>query len=231
VTLHAGKLSSTGNVERLNGGAIDVAETRFAWFAADAVTDTATGGVWRAKPPLGGGAYAIVPGSLAVFAATVPQSAGPRVEAEFVQDGALPAAWLDALLADAVARKVRARIVAVDDGGEELSWRGLALVDGTPAWVRLEGAVPEPGTPCRVAAEFDFSGPAPLVSYLVGGSGESPVLSRLQTASGDMWFPAAGSGAILSGRVEVSGSGDLFALEGTTDSPIVPFIATIFMIQ
>ena len=231
VTLHAGKLSSTGNVERLNGGAIDVAETRFAWFAADAVTDTATGGVWRAKPPLGGGAYAIVPGTPAVFAATVPQRAGPRVEAEFVQDGALPVAWLDALLADAVARKVRARIVAVDDGGEELSWRGLALVDGAPAWVRLEGAVPEPDTPCRVAAEFDFSGPVPLVSYLAGGSGVSPVLSRLQTASGDTWFPATGSGAILSGRVEVSGSGDLFALEGTTDSPIVPFTATIFMIQ
>ena len=231
VTLHAGHLAASGAIERRNGGALDVAETRFTWFAADAATDTATGGVWRAKPPLLSGAYDLRTSGAAVFAATVPQRAGPRVEAEFVQDGALPAEWLDNLLVDAVTNGVRARIVAVDDGGGELSWRGLALVDGTPAWVRLEGAAPEPGTPCRVAAEFDFSGDTPLVSYLVGGSGVSPVLSRLQTASGDTWFPAAGSGTSLAGRVEVSGSGDLFALEGTTDSAIVPFAATIFMIK
>jgi hypothetical protein len=231
VTLHASRLSGSGAVERLNGGDIDVAQTRFAWFAADAATDTATGGVWRAKPPLLSGAYNLRAANAAVFAAIVPQRVNPRVDVEFVQDGALPAAWLDDLLVDAVTNGVRARIVAVDDGGEDLSWRGLALVNGAPAWVRLEGAVPEPDAPCRIAAEFDFSGPVPLVSYLAGGSGVSPVLSRLQAASGDVWFPAAGSGAILAGRVEISGSGDLFALAGTTDSDALPRPSTVFFVQ
>ena len=230
VTLHASRLSGSGAVERLNGGDIDVAQTRFAWFAADAATDTATGGVWRAKPSLLSGAYNLRAADAAVFAATVPQSAGPRVEAEFVQDGALPAAWLDDLLVDAVTNGVRARIVAVDDGGDELSWRGLALVDGAPAWVRLEGAAPEPGAPCVVAAEFDFSGDTPLVSYLAGGSGVSPV--RLRSPSGAVWLPASGAFSKLEGRVAVSGSGDLHSLLGTTDAePLPPIQATVLIIQ
>ena len=230
VTLHASRLSGSGAVERLNGGDIDVAQTRFAWFAADAATDTATGGVWRAKPPLLSGAYNLRAADAAVFAAIVPQSAGPRVEAEFVQDGALPAAWLDDLLVDAVTNGVRARIVAVDDGGEDLSWRGLALVNGAPAWVRLEGSAPEPGAPCVVAAEFDFSGPVPLVSYLAGGAGVSPV--RLRSPSGAVWFPAPGTFSELEGRVAVTGSGDLYSLLGTTDAePLPPIQATVLIIQ
>ena len=235
VMLQTSRLSGTGAVERLNGGDIEVAETRFTWFAADAATDTVTGGVWTSggagvSPAISNGAWQITPNSPALFTATVPQRANPRVEAEFLQDGALPVAWLDDLLVDAVTNGVRARIVAVDDGGEELSWRGLALVDGAPAWVRLEGSAPEPGVPCVVAAEFDFSGETPLVSYLAGGSGAPSV--RLRSPSSAVWFPAVGSFSELQGRVAVSGSGDLYTLLGTTDSePLASSKATVLIVR
>ncbi|MBR3086961.1 MAG: hypothetical protein IKH04_11225, partial [Kiritimatiellae bacterium] len=240
VTLHAGKLSSTGNVERRNGGAIDVAETRFAWFAADAVTDTSTGGVWRAKPPLGGGAYAIVPGTPAVFAATEQRIDFPRVEATIMQEDAWSADLLDGLLADAISRGARARIVAVEVNGAEPPWRGLVGTERGAAWIPLLGGPVATGAVVRVAAEFDFSGPVPLVSYLAteGMAGVSRTQpTRLHDASGAEWFHAPNvamtPSSSIQGRVEVSGNGELFALTGTaaTDNRPPTSPATVFMIQ
>ena len=90
------------------------------------------------------------------------------------------------------------------------------------------------GAVCRIAAEFDFSGETPLVSYLVAAGADEPLV-RLHDALGAMWFPAAGSGPGLDGRVEMSGYGDLFALEGTAASdalpPLPPSPATVIFVQ
>lgn len=239
ITLTTSSLDASGQVEYAGGGNIDLLEVRPPWFSASAATDTSTGGAWRSKPPLQDGAYAVRAGAPALFAATEGRIDFPRVEATIQQNDAWPADMLDDLLAEAVSRGARARIVAVCEAdGETLSWRGLVLEDGIPAWKTLLGVSVATGEACRVAAEFDFSGETPLVSYLVtaGGGASSPSepLSRLHDAAGAAWFPVAGSGAGLAGRVEVSGSGDLYDLTGTAASdtlPPPPSPVTIFFIQ
>ena len=240
LTLTTTRLDASGEVERVGGGVVNVLEVRPPWFSASAATDTATGGAWTYKPAIANGAYAIR-GATALFAANEGRIDFPRVEATIRQDCGWPVDMLDDILSDAVARGARARILAIEEtNGESLSWRGMVLEDGHAAWKTLLGVPVAAGAVCRVAAEFDFSGATPLVSYLAstaGGSGESPVLSRLHDALGATWFPAAGSGVGLAGRVEISGSGDLYDLTGTAESdtlpppPPPPSPVTIFFVQ
>ena len=240
VTLTTSALDDAGAIERVRGGDINLIEVRPSWFSASSVPDAANGGAWLSKPAIANGAFAVRSGAVALFAANEGRIDAPRVEATIQQDDGWPADMLDNLLAEAVARGARARIVAaVEDDGETLSWRGLVLEDGAPAWKTLLGAPVVTDAPCRVAAEFDFSGATPLVSYLAGGGASSPSepLSRLHDANGATWFPAAGSGAGLAGRVEVSGCGDLYDLAGSAASddqpppPSPPSPVTIFFIQ
>ena len=239
VSVATDDLSAAGTVEFANGGGIEEATERRTWFAAEAASGTATGGAWvpEAAPPVVHGAWQIT--GAALFAAREGRIDLPRVEATIRQEWGWPAHMLDNFLADAVRRGARARIVAViETDGKTLSWRGIVVENGAPAWKTLFGSPVAIGTPCRVAAEFDFSGATPLVSYLVaaGGSGESLAPpQRLHDSLGAAWFPAAGSGAGLAGRVEISGSGDLYDLSGAAESdtppPLPPPPATMFLIK
>ena len=241
LTLTTSALDASGEVERAGGGVVNVLEVRPPWFSASAATDTATGGAWASKPAIASGAYVIRSGAPALFAASEGRIDFPRVEATIRQNYGWPVDMLDDILADAVVRGARARIVAaMEADGETLSWRGMVVEDGGAAWKTLLGVPVATDAPCRVAAEFDFSGATPLVSYLVavGGAGASSApLQRLHDAVGATWFPAAGSGTGLAGRVEISGSGDLYDLAGTAASndlpppPSPPSPVTIFFIQ
>ena len=148
------------------------------------------------------------------------------------------AAWSGGFAAEAAARGARGRILAVEEaGGATLSWRGLVAENGAPAWRTLLGVPVVTGAVCRVAAEFDFSGETPLVSYLAGavGAGAAAAPSRLHDAAGATWFPAPGADEpYLAGRVEVAGTGDLLSLAGTAASdepPPPPSPVTVFILQ
>ena len=235
LTINTSSLDASGLIEYAGDGNITVPEVRPSWFSATASTDATTGGSWLSKPAIASGAY-VIQGGAAVFSATEGRIDFPRVEATIHQDYAWPVDMLDDFLADAVARGARARIAAVCEAdGETLSWRGLVLDGGAAAWKTLLGVPVATDADCRVAAEFDFSGETPLVSYLVASGGA--VLSRLHDALGATWFPAAGSGAGLDGRVEISGNGDLYELTGTAKTdrlpppPPPPSPVTVFFIQ
>ena len=232
VTLTTSALDASGDIERIGGGDIEVVGVRVLWFSASAATDTAIGGSWLSKPPLVNGAYSLG-GTAGLFAAHEGRFDLPRVEATVLQDDAWPVDKLNGLLADAVARGTRARFVAVREAdGTTLSWRGLVAEGDTAAWKTLLGIPVAIGVPCRVAAEFDFSAKPPRVSYLVASGANEPLV-RLHDVLGVTWFPAAGSGANIAGHVEVSGSGDIFALVGTAASDAIrpPSKATIIFIQ
>ena len=234
VTLTTSALDASGVIERIGGGDIEVVGARVLWFSASAATDTAIGGSWRSKPNLRNGSYSLS-GTVGLFAAHEGRLDLPRVEATVLQDDAWPVDKLNDFLADAVARGTRARFVAVREvDGTTLSWRGLVADGGTAAWKTLLGIPVAIGATCRVAAEFDFSVKPPRVSYLVAAGADEPLV-RLHDALGAMWFRAAGSGKGLDGRVEMSGYGDLFALEGTAASdtlpPPPPSPATVIFVQ
>ena len=253
VTLCAGKLTEQGEIERRNGGAVDVAATPNTWFSADAATGVVSGGAWvsgdaafgrvgglarpEAAPPVVDGAWIIAGDAPARFAANEGRRDFPRVEAMVRQGGAWPADMLGDLLAEAAARGARGRLLAVEEAdGATLSWRGLVAEGGAPAWRTLLGVPVATGAVCRVAAEFDFSGSAPRVSYLAKGTGSpGDPLTRLRDAAGECWFPAPGAATpFLAGRVEIAGSGDLFAIAGTaaTDAPPPPPPpVTVFILQ
>ena len=180
------------------------------------------------------GSYSLS-GTVSLFAAHEGRFDLPRIEATVLQDDAWPVDALNDLLADAVARGTRARFVAVREADDTtLSWRGLVVEGNTAAWKTLLGIPVAIGAACRVAAEFDFSAKPPRVSYLVAADANEPLV-RLHDALGATWFSAAGRGKGLDGRVEMSGYGDLFALEGTAASdtlpPPPPSPATVIFVQ
>ena len=197
------------------------AEFPVPWFHAYSASNDIKGGRWTRVAVRSGGAWPIRPGQDGVFQAYSSRDARPRVEATLTPYGGHLPSKLPGLLDEAVARGDRAALVAVEEDDGSLSLRGLALVAGQPAWVSLVGVVPTPGVPLRIAAEFDFSGGTPIVSYLAstGGSGASPVLSRLRFATGETWLPSAGSGSALAGGVAIAGSAAVTALRGTADLP------------
>ncbi len=234
LTLTTSALDASGVIERTGGGDIEVVEARVPWFSASASTDTAIGGSWRSKPDLRNGSYSLS-GTVSLFAAHEGRLDLPRVEATVLQDDAWPVDALNDLLADAVARGTRARFVAVREADDTtLSWRGLVAEGNTAAWKTLLGIPVAIGAACRVAAEFDFSAKPLRVSYLVAADANEPLV-RLHDALGATWFSAAGRGKGLDGRVEVSGYGDIFALEGTAASdalpPPPPSPATVIFVQ
>ncbi len=222
VTLAATSLDASGCIERIGNGDIEIVHPKVPWFSAHAVDDSVVGGAWASRPALQDGVYSIQSGSMAVFAASERRRDCPRIEVSLRQDSAVPADMLDDFLAEAVERGARARFLAVREAdGETLSWRGLVVENGAAAWRWLLGAPVATGVQYRVAAEFDFSGATPLVSYLVAESGEVR-LRRLRDAMGESWFPANGATASLAGKVEVMGCGSLFALDGTATSDVRP---------
>ena len=234
VTLTTSALDASGVIERIGGGDIEIVGARVPWFSTSAATDTAIGGSWLSKPALRNGSYSLN-GTAGRFAAHEGRIDLPRVEATVLQDDAWPVDKLNDFLADAAARGTRARFVAVREAdGTTLSWCGLVAEDGNAAWKTLLGMPVAIGTACRVAAEFDFSAKPPRVSYLVAAGANEPLV-RLHDALGATWFPAAGTGKGLDGRVEMSGYGDLFALEGTAASdtlpPPPPSPATVIFVQ
>ena len=205
------------------------------WFSADAATGTVKGGAWTAAPPISDGAYAIRPAHGAVFAANTEQQGGiVRVAVTLSQHGGFAAEYLPDLLAEAVANGDRGALVSVAESDSATSLRGLALVDGTPAWVPLEGVAIVPGTDITAAMDIDLTGNTPRVSYLVGilqdaapsGSGEATALFRLRSPSGEVWLPCsapavqtAGSPRLLAGGVALGGLAEVAALAGTTAIP------------
>ncbi|MCR5750858.1 MAG: glycoside hydrolase family 5 protein [Kiritimatiellae bacterium] len=222
VTLAASSLNAPGRIERIGGGDIEIVRIGVPWFSAHAADGSVAGGAWTALPPLLNGAYSVQSIDAAIFEARERRRDCPRVEVSISQDGAVPADLLDELLAEAVERGARARFLAVKEAdGETLSWRGLVVENGAAAWRQLVGAPVATGALCRVAAEFDFSGATPLMSYLIAVSGETR-LRRLRDALGETWFPANGATPSLAGRVEVMGRGDLFAIYGTAASDARP---------
>ena len=191
------------------------------WFTADSASNAIKGGRWRQVAVRSGGCWPIRPDSPGIFEAYSSRDGRPRIETTLSPYGGYLPSKLPGLLAAAVARGDRAALVAVEEDDGSLSLRGLALVNGAPAWVALTGGASPPGEPRRFAAEFDFSGETPMVSYLAstGGSGESPVLSRLRFSTGAVWLPATGFGESLAGGVAISGSAAVSALRGAAVVP------------
>lgn len=195
------------------------------WFSADASNGRVKGGSWRrfrSQPPpaVSDGGWKVTLDSPITFQAYSPRGGRPRVEVALEPFGGFLPARLPSLLANSVARGDRAAIVSVegDDGTRDL--RGLALVDGAPAWVPLLGA---PQSATTLSAEFDLEGETPLVSYLAAEPGTAIWARRLRFPSGAEWMPAAGGqqggASLLQGVVSVSGTAGVRKLLGTVSVP------------
>ncbi len=201
------------------------------WFSADAATGTVKGGAWTAAPPISDGAYSIRPAQGAVFAANSPQGGIVRLKTTLRQHGGFPEETLPDLLAEAVANGDRGALVSVAESDGTTTLRGLALVDGAPAWVPLEGVAIVPGTDITAAMDIDLNGDTPRVSYLVGvlqdaapsASGEATALFRLRSPSGEVWLPCPGDlkgrPSQVAGGVALGGLAEVAALAGTTAIP------------
>ena len=208
-----------------------------AWFSARAQSGISRvrGGRWISQPPVAGDAFASDPVSDAVFKAAAPRDGLVRVEAVLVPEGGYGAEALESLLEEVGG--CQAAIAVCEDSDGALFLCGLASGGGTPSWVPLEGAASTLAAhaPLRIAAELDYTGVAPLVSYLAGGSGVSPVLSRLHSPSGAAWFPAVSTNATgIAGGVAFSGSAPVLSFAGTSAvkyKPSQPFTGTFFFIQ
>ena len=190
-----------------------------AWFSADAATATVKGGAWVVgEPPSSAAGYSVQPARGAVFAANTTRDGLVRISTTLHQHGGYPESELPGLLAEAIAHGRRAALVSVEEPDGSVSLRGLALVSGAPAWVPLTGATLAPDADIAAAIDLDLSGETPRVSYLVGGSGASPV--RLSSSSGAVWLPALGaSAAPLAGGVSFGGLAEVAAFAGTTAIP------------
>ena len=229
-----------------------------AWFSARAKSGISRvrGGRWLSQPPVLGDAFASDPVSAAVFEAASPRDGLVRVEAVLVPEGGYGTEALEFLLEETGGRQ--AAVAVCEDSDGALFLCGLASGGGTPAWVPLEGAASTPvaNAPLRIAAELDYTGEYPKVSYLAssqntaplpeGGGGEAAggrsagVLSRLRSPSGAVWLPACapatptGGSPRLSGGVAFSGSASVLSFVGTSavkyKSP-QPFTGTFFLIQ
>ncbi len=203
------------------------------WFSADAGgaggSPVVAGGAWvpgrEGLPAQVEGAWRIGTED-AVFAADEPRGGIVRVEISLSPvSGHLPGE-LPSLLAEAALRGDRAAITTVEEDDGSLSLRGLALVDGAPEWVELDGvrvdaARPE-GSPYLLAAEFDLAGETPCVSYLAQiADGRQQGFVRLRFATGEAWllcpgFPPRPEGEPpqLAGVIRFSGAADVFSLRG-----------------
>lgn len=187
------------------------------WFSADAATGEEKGGAWSHRPAISNGVWQIRSGADGEFRARSGRNGLPRVAVDLSKPCGHVEGDLPELLDAAVAACSRAAIAVVeeDDGGMTL--RGLALVDGAPAWVKLEGASVAAGGDACAIAEFDFDG-VPRVSYLLGGvestAGEA---TRLRAPSGEFWLAAVGGAPdFLAGSVSISGTVDVPLVVGTT---------------
>ena len=216
------------------------------WFSARARGGRGfvSGGAWQTPPPaLSGDAMTARPEESPAFLASESRGGFVRLEAVFTPLDGYDEVGLGEALA-AAAGSAAAVALAEDDAGA-LSFRGLALVDGAPAWVPLAGgAPPAAGVPIRIVAEIDCTGGEPRVSYLAarGGAGspdETP--ARLHGPSGAVWFPAhapavqtAGVSAWLAGGVAFSGSAPVSSFAGHSAvkyHPPKPFAGTLFILQ
>ena len=231
------------------------------WFSARGDTGKVKGGQWnpgdpKGRPILVDGAWGIGPEG-AVFAANEPRGGIVRVETVATPAGGIPKPRLETLLAVAAARGTAASVVCAEEDDGSLTLYGLASVDGEAAWMPLQGGACSPGEPVRIAAEFDYNGATPRVSYLVGrdSSAMGPQstsgrfvetslpatpLPRLRSLSGDFWFdsPVAArpetSHHRLAGRVEFSGGASILSLAGTYAAkaiPPEPFSGTLLLLQ
>ena len=191
------------------------------WFASDAATGTATGGAWTSPPESDGGAWRLYDDNQpAVFDAYSRRGGVARLEV-VLANGAIAAAALPSILEEAVERGARAAFLQADEGGE-LSWRGLALDGGAPAWKTLYGATPETEGWSVAAAEVDPRGETPRVSYLVGGV-------RLRDVNGETWFDAPGTGKTIAGHVELDGMGMVSSIAGNAIG-LDPEAKTVFFV-
>ncbi len=202
------------------------------WFSATAATGKTYGGAWTTAPTLSGGTWQVRPDADAVFAAQESRGGVVRVEIAFAPDcGCLPSK-LPSLLAKAVAQGERAAIATVEEDDGSISLCGLALVDGEPAWVPLRGQTFASGTSTCLAiaaAEFDFSGETPMVSYL--SSEGSSSLCRLTFSNGAAWLPAIGTGPTLAGNGWLTGYADVSSLIGTSAGKAISREATLIILE
>jgi len=196
------------------------------WFSADAATGAVKGGAWAGgaggPPAINGGRYAIQPSRGAAFAANTSRDGLVRVATTLRQHGGFPESELPGLLAEAVANGDRAALVSVQEPDGTTTLRGLALANGAPAWVSLEGETLTPGADIAAAVDFDLTGETPKVSYLVGtasGQQQEAPLSRLRSAAGEVWLPACGGADSLAGGVTFGGLAEVAAFAGTTAIP------------
>ena len=202
------------------------------WFSADAASGTVKGGAWvgsgtssPSEPLVSQNRYTISrSGGEAVFSANTSREGLARLSVMLHQHGGIPEDDLPDLLAEAIANGDRAALVSVQGSDGSTSLRGLAFVNDSPAWVPLGGATSSlpADTDIAVAIDLDLTADAPKVSYLVGGSGASPVLSRLHSPSGHEWLPAAGfatGSPVLAGGVAIGGLAEVAAFAGTTAIP------------
>ena len=188
------------------------------WFHAYSASNDIKGGHWRQVATRSGGLWPIRPNSPGVFEAFSGRIERPRVEVTLSPSGGYLPSKLPELLEETIGRGDRAALAAVEEDNGSLSLRGLAVVNGAPAWVALEGIDPMPGTAIQTAAEFDFSGSTPLVSYLAAPvNAAAPV--RLRFSTGALWLPAAGVGASLAGGVAINGTAGVSALRGEAHIP------------
>lgn len=199
------------------------------WFSADSASNAIKGGRWRQVAVRSGGAWPIRPASPGVFEAYSSRDGRLRVDVTLSPYGGYLPSKLPGLLEETIERGDRAALVVVEEDNGSLSLRGLAVVNGAPAWVALGGptfASAVDGTaaaPIHAAAEFDFSGSTPMVSYLAGGnpgvSAGAQSLSRLRFATDAVWLPAAGFGDSLAGGVAINGTAAVSALRGEAVVP------------
>ncbi|MBR1609298.1 MAG: cellulase family glycosylhydrolase [Kiritimatiellae bacterium] len=223
------------------------------WFLARARGGRGfiSGGAWQTPPPaLSGDAMTARPEESPAFLASKSRGGFVRLEAVFTPLDGYDEVGLGEALA-AAAGSAAAVAVAEDDAGA-LSFRGLALVDGAPAWVPLAGgAPPAAGVPIRIVAEIDCTGGEPRVSYLAarGGAGspdETP--ARLHGPGGAVWLPSPGGlesrpaqvgedaeqAVQVAGGVAFSGSAPVASFAGHSAvkyHPPKPFAGTLFILQ
>ena len=183
------------------------------WFRAFAKDDSAVGGTWEIKPPIGDGVYELASGASYAFAPAEAKDGVLRVTTEVRFSGGYPGEILEKYRVASEENPPKAFVTMKERNDETLVWAGLVRENGNLVFKEFANVPARAECTYRCVQEYDCSTVLPRVSYSVAEGEGEPV--RLADANGATWFdsPDAHGGAVS--RVELEGSAKMNGLVGT----------------